>query len=40
MKPKTVDKKPSTDAGGMGRSKPASTSTSTGDAGGKGRSKK
>lgn len=37
MKPKVADKKPSKDAGGMGRSKPAAP---TGDAGGKGRSKK
>lgn len=38
MKPKVADKKPSRDAGGVGRSKPAAPST--GDAGGKGRSKK
>lgn len=37
MKSKVADKKPSKDAGGVGRSKPAA---STGDAGGKGRSKK
>ena len=37
MKPKVADKKPSKDAGGMGRSKPAAP---TGDAGGKGRTKK
>lgn len=37
MKPKVADKKPSKDAGGVGRSKPR---TGTGDAGGKGRSKK
>lgn len=40
MKPKAADKKSSKDAGGMGRSKPASTTTGTGDAGGKGRNKK
>lgn len=40
MKPKVADKKPSKDAGGVGRSKPASSGTGTGDAGGKGRSKK
>lgn len=40
MKPKVTDKKPSRDAGGIGRSKPATPSTGTGDAGGKGRSKK
>jgi hypothetical protein len=37
MKPKVADKKPSKDAGGVGRSKPAAP---TGDAGGKGRTKK
>lgn len=40
MKPKVADKKPSKDAGGMGRSKPTTSGTGTGDAGGKGRTKK